>query len=161
MVSYVILGLLLGLPLLLGFVFRVSAPNIFFSVMAGDLLSRYVYKEAENAVESSLHSPTILTYTELLLIVLPMLFTALILHGSISRSKSLLNLVPLAITGVIFAVFALPLLPLDVQSQITSLPLGSLLLNLSGHIIGAVVALQLVAFWLINAGGHNKKKHKK
>lgn len=161
MLPYVIVGGLLAVPVLLGFLMRVSAPHIFFSVMAGELLARYFGEKAILEAEKAFRNPYTTHYAELAILTIPVVLTALILKGTISIGKNILNIVPLVITGLVYASFALPLLPSDVQSTISSNPLGRELLNTSSEIIGVVVLVQLVALWVLNRGEKSKKRRKK
>ena len=161
MSAYLVIGLLIGLPIVLGFFMRVSAPHLFFSVMAGDLLARYFGFDATLEAEKAFRVDTVTHYTELALLTIPVVLTALILRNTISRSKNILNLVPLAITGLVYAAFALPLLPADVKAEVAANPIGQELLNTSSKIIGVVVLFQLVALWVLNHSDVSKSKHKK
>jgi hypothetical protein len=160
MLPYVIVGVLIGLPIVLGFVMRVSAPHLFFSVMAGDLLARYFGFNAAIEAEKAFRSDAITHYTELALLTIPVILTALILRNTVSRAKNIFNLIPLIITGLVYASFALPLLPADVKASVAGNPLGAELLNTSSNIIGVVVLVQLVSLWILNHSDV-QKKHKR
>lgn len=164
MTPYIVLGFLLLLPLGLGLLFRVSASALFFSVMAGELLGRYFHHEAELFGRSAFKSNAAADYAEAVIVLMPVFLTALFMHGSISRGKTILHIVPLAITGLVLAAFVLPILPYDLQQQVMTVPYGKQLLDSSNMIIGVVVFLQLISLWLLTrAPGepHRKKKHKK
>jgi len=160
MLPYVIVGGLIGLPIVLGFVMRVSAPHLFFSVMAGELLARYFGFNAAIEAEKAFRSDTITHYTELALLTIPVILTALILRNTVSRTKNIFNLIPLIITGLVYASFALPLLPADIKAQVAGNPLGAELLNTSSNIIGVVVLVQLISLWILNHSDV-QKKHKR
>ncbi|MBP7807360.1 hypothetical protein KA047_02585 [Candidatus Saccharibacteria bacterium] len=163
MTPYIILGILLGLPLALGLLFRVSASALFFSVMAGELLGRYFHSEAGEIARSFFKTNAAAEYAEAFIIVLPMFLTALFMHGSISRGKTLLHVIPLAITGIVLAAFVLPILPYEIQQQVATIPFGKQLLDTHNMIIGVVVLLQLISLWLLSRapGEPHKKSHKK
>lgn len=161
MTAYIIVGGLIALPILVGFFNRVKAPHIFFSVMAGELLARYFGFNAAIEAEKAFRNDTVTHYTELALLTIPILLTGLLLRHTISVGKNILNLVPLVITGVVYASFALPLLPADVRAQVASNPVGQELLNTSSNIIGVVVLVQLIALWVLNRGEGSKKRGKK
>jgi hypothetical protein len=164
MAPYIILGVLLGLPLLLGVLFRVSASALFFSVMAGELLGRYFHNEAAAFARSTFKTQSSGEYAEAFIVILPVLLTALFMHGSISRGKTVLHMIPLAITGLVLAAFVLPILPYSIQVQVMTVPLGKQLLDSTNMIIGIIVLLQLISLWILSrAPGepHKKKKHKK
>lgn len=162
MVAYVLIAAVLALPVGFGLFFRVGAPHIFFSVMAGELLARSFGHDVEHAlVQHTTLGYNVVGYSEVALLALPVLFTALFLKGSVSHGKSLLNIAPLIVTGVVFAAFALPVLPAAARELVAGVPLGKQLLDVSGVIIGVVVILQLVALWLLNRGEGKKHGRKK
>jgi hypothetical protein len=161
MIGYIILGVVLGLPLLLGVLFRVSTSFLFLSLLAGELLGRTFHDEAELIIGSAPNGHAVAPYSELAIIVLPVLLTALFLRRTLSKGKMLLHLLPFALTGIIFAAFALPVLPEVAKVQVTSVDIGRQLLDNSQLIVGVVVFLQLIALWLINRPkeSHGKKHH--
>lgn len=162
MVPYAILGALLGLPLLIGLLFRVSTSHIFFSLMAGELLGRYFGHDAGDIVHSVIRSPYVMEYAEAVILVLPIFITAVFLKGTLAKGKVIFHFIPLLVTGVVLAAFVLPTLPVAAQDQVKTIEAGRQLLDLSGLIIGAVVFLQLVSLWLLNRAhgeGHHGKKH--
>jgi hypothetical protein len=165
MIPYAILGVLLGLPLVLGVAFRVNTSHVFFSLMAGELLAHYFGHDVGTIVHSVIRSDYILQYAVPALIVLPLVLTAIFLHGTVSKGKLVLHLIPLLITGVVLAAFVLPDLPAAAQSEVQTVEAGRQLLDLSSVIVGGVVFVQLVSLWLLNRaheggeGHHGKKKH--
>lgn len=160
MIPYAVLGALLGLPLLLGLIFRVSTSHLFFSLMAGELLARYFGEDVAIVVSSASRSQAAADYAAVAVIVLPLFLTALFLKGSLSKGKVIFHFAPLLITGVVLAAFMLPELPAAVQDQVKTLEAGRQLLDMSDIIIGAVVFLQLISLWLLNRPhGEHKKKH--
>lgn len=160
MTSYIILGAIIGLPLVLGLIFRVSTSHLFFSLMAGELLGRYFGYEAELIISSVFRQPKVAEYAEITVLLLPVLATAVLLRGTLTKSRAILHIVPLAVTGVVLGAFVLPILPETAMHYISDLPVGRALLNVSNLVVGLVVLLQLVALWLLNRSAHsNKSKH--
>lgn len=161
MIPYVIIGAFLSGPLLLGLLFRVSTSHLFFSLMAGELIAHYFGEEVENIIESIFKSGAATEYTSIVVLAIPMLLTALFLHGSLSKNRIILHFIPLLVTGLVFAAFALPLLPESVQTTIRTVEIGQELADASNIIIAGVVTLQLVALWLLNrpSSGKGHKKH--
>lgn len=161
MIPYLVLGVLLGLPLLLGLLFRVSTSHLFFSLMAGELLARYFGEEVGLVVNSITKNRLVADYAEVAVILVPLILTALFLKGSLSKGKVIFHFAPLLITGIVLAAFLLPELPVDAQAQIKTIEAGRQLLDMSSAIVGGVVFLQLISLWLLNRphGEHGKKKH--
>lgn len=163
MQAYIIVGALIALPVVLGIVMRVSASHLFFSVMAGELLARYFGHDAYSVIESVSRNTTLASYSEAIVLTLPLLLTAVFLKGSMSRSKTALHIIPFAVTGIVYAAFMLAVLPASVQEIIRSNPLTDKFIGMDSVVIGFVVFFQLVALWLLNRGNREKhgKKHKK
>lgn len=159
-VPYIILGIVLGLPLLLGLLLRVNSSFLFFSILAGDLLARYFTDDTELVTRMFIRNHTVEGYTELVLLVLPVVLTGLFLRHTVSKSKLFFYVIPYLITGVVLAAFALPLLPITLQQRIGTVELGRQLLSGTDTIVGAVVFIQLITLWITNRS-HEKpeKKH--
>ncbi|MDB5163659.1 MAG: hypothetical protein JWS12_276, partial [Candidatus Saccharibacteria bacterium] len=150
MQAYILLGVLLGVPLLLGLIFRVGTAQLFLSLLAGDVLQRYFKDEALKRLTPLVHNSAILQYVGLVILVLPLVLTAVFMRHTLSKSKTLLHLLPLIITGTIFAAFAVPLLPDSLRGQLASNAAGRMLNDSTNTIIGAMVGLQLVTMWIFN-----------
>lgn len=160
MTAYILLGALVSLPLILGIVFRVATNHLFLALLAGELLERYFVDDAELVLRTVIKNEEILQYTGIVLLTVPVVLTAIFLHHTIGKNKTVLHMLPLLITGVIFAAFALPLLPEGLQSQITSTHYGNMLNQSIDFIVGTLIFLQLVELWLFKRS-HEKhgKKH--
>lgn len=161
MSEYIVLAVIVGLPITLGVLLRVNASHLFFSVMAGELLARYFGEEAESAMHAMLNSDSATEYAHLFILTLPVLLTAIVLKNSISRSKALINVFPLIVTGIVYAAFAIPLLPQELQHKVAATPIGEDFVNSSAAVIGFIVLFQLVILWLTERGGESKKKRKR
>lgn len=149
MVGYIVLALSLGLPLALGLALRVSAPHLFFSVMAAELLARYFGHNAEVMLQA-VFGAKVADYGEVLVLSLPLLATAVFLRNTLTKSRVVLHVLPWMVTGVVLTAFALPLLPEVLQAQIRSIKYGGQLADINSLVIGGVVIMQLVALWLLN-----------
>lgn len=159
MVAYIILGIVLGLPLLLGIIFRVNSSYLFFSMLAGELLARYFSDDTELVTRLVTRQESVLVYSELALLLVPVILTAVFLRKTLSKGKLLLYIIPFLITGFVLAAFALPLLPEALQQEVRSVHAGQRLLEGSEAIVGAVVFIQLVTLWVMNRSHEHGKKH--
>lgn len=153
----ILLVSLVALPLVLGLVFRVATSHIFFSLMAGELLGRYFGHDIDANAKNISGTKMLAGYGEAILIILPLLLTAFFMKKTLSRGRSLLHIIPLAITGIICATFVLPTLPADVQKIVREVPVGDWLLDVNRMIVGAMVALQLASLWLFNRKEKSKE----
>lgn len=156
----ILLGVILAFPLILGVLFKVGASPIFFSIMAGELLARYFHEEAERSLKV-MAGEKMSHYGEALILILPVILTAIVMRGTMSRSKLVLNVVPLLIAGIVFAVFLLPILPFEIQTGLRETVYGDYFYELNSAIIGIVILSHLVILWLFDRGeGKKDKKHK-
>lgn len=161
MIGYAILAAVIGLPVVLGLVFRANTSFIFFSLLAGELLARYFGDDAELALRTVWRNDNFTAYAEIAVLVLPIIFTALFLRHTLTRGKLVFHTIPLLVTGFVMAAFVLPILPENALHQVQAIEPGQRLLGLSEVIIGGVVILQLVTLWLTNRSHdkHGKKHH--
>lgn len=158
--AYIILGVVLGLPLVLGLIFRVNTSFLFFSMLAGELLSRYFADDAELVIRLVVRNPAIQPYVELGLLLAPVILTALFLRKTLSKGRMIIYVIPYLITGFVLAAFALPMLPEPLQDQTRTVQVGERLLEGHETIVGAVVFVQLVTLWAMNRTHEHGKKHK-
>jgi hypothetical protein len=161
MLGETLLLAIIGFPLFLGLLFRVSTSHLFFSLMAGELLGRYFGRDLESFTASLTHWADLPHYSEAMLIILPMILTAVFLHGSLTKGKALLHILPLAVTGVIAAAFLVPILPHFLQEAVRSWPPGDWFLHLNKTIIGTMIAVQLIALWLLTGKEPNSKNRRR
>jgi hypothetical protein len=162
MQAYIIVGALIALPIVLGIVMRVSASHLFFSVMAGELLARYFGQDAFSVIDSFSKNTTAASYGNAIVLTLPLLLTSVFLKGSLSRGKTLLHIIPFAITGIVYASFMLAALPSSVQAIIRENPLTNKFIGMDSIVIGVIVFVQLIALWILNRKSEkHSKKHKK
>jgi ABC-type polysaccharide/polyol phosphate export permease len=159
--ALILLIIILAFPLFLGLFFRVSSSHIFFSLMAGELLARYFGHDLEQIIKSFTLNQNVASYSEIIIVTVPMIATAFILRGTMKKRRMLLQLVPLAITGIVFAAFILPILPESAQNLASQEQLGKYLLELDSAVIAIVVCAQLLALWVQNRLSHAKKEGKK
>ncbi len=159
--EYIVFAAIVGIPIGLGILLRVNASHLFFSVMAGELLARYFGEESESALHAMLNSDRATEYAHFLILTIPVLLTAILLKNSISRSRALINVFPLVVTGIVYAAFAIPLLPPDLQAKVQATPIGQDFTNSSAAIIGFIVLFQLVLLWLLNRGEESKRKRRR
>lgn len=161
MTGYIILGIAVGLPLFLGVFFRVNPSFLFFSVMAGELLGRYFGDDAELVIKTLTNREWATHYAEVIVLLLPIILTALFLKNTIEKVKLFYLWIPFLVTGVVLAAFALPTLPHSIIAEVTSTEVGAKLYDSSDFIIGVVVAFQLVSLWLLQKSHGHKRGHKK
>lgn len=160
MTPYLVLGLMLSFPLILGLLFRVSTTHLFLALLSSELLERYFADDAKLVLGTAVAQDWILEYVGLAILVVPMVLTAVFLRNTLSRGKAILHIIPLAISGVVFAAFAVVLLPEVLLAQLEANHHGRILLGATDLIVGVMIFLHLLSIWLFGraAEKHGKKR---
>lgn len=157
----ILLVVILVLPAALSIILKVSASALFFAVMSGELLGRYFGHDAERAIKLVSGNDTVAHFGEAILLLLPVILTAIVMRGTLPKNKAVLHLVPALIAGLVLAAFLLPVLPVHLQESFRSTPYGAYVFEANSAIIGAIVLAHLILLWLFDRGKHGKKHHKK
>lgn len=159
----VILGLLVGLPLVLAFVLRVNAGILFLALCAGSVLSEFVASDIIQIVNSFFPKSGNLTdsIVNLTLILLPAALTILFMRRSMSGTKTIINIVPAAAAGLLTALLVVPVLPGGVQHNVTTNQIWTLFQQFQSLIIGAGATVSLLVLWSTKPGRDKGKRHGK
>lgn len=157
MEAVIILVFLFGFPLAVGWLFRVNTSFLFATILGAELLERYFKDDTILALSPFIKNETLLDYVPIAMLILPVVLTGLFLHGSLSRTRTVLETFPLLLCGIVFAAFAAPLLPSVIQDAVGEIPVGAVLLDSTQLIVGVTVFLHLLSMWFI----HGRKKTNK
>ncbi|MGZ6005118.1 MAG: hypothetical protein ACXWLH_03115 [Candidatus Saccharimonadales bacterium] len=162
MMPLVVIGILIGLPLILSFVLRVNAGILFLALCAGSVVSQFVSSDAVQLVNSFFPRSGDMTasVTQLVFLLLPAALTILFMRRSITGAKSMVNLLPAAASGLLTALLAVPLLPAGTRYGITGSQAWSVLQQFQSLIIGAGAFVSLLVLWGTKPKHDKKKKHK-
>ena len=158
----IVLGVLIGLPLLLTFVLRVNAGVIFLALCAGSVISQFVSNDVVQIVNSILprSGDTTGSVIQLLLLLLPAGLTILFMRRSITGAKTLINILPAAGSGLLTALLAVPLLSAGTRYNIMASQAWSVLQQFQSLIIGAGAFVSLLVLWSSKPKhGKDKKRH--
>lgn len=154
----ILLLIILLFPLALGLIFRVSASVLFFSIMSGELLARFFHVEAERSLKV-MTSESLSHYGEALILIIPIVLTAIVMRGTLPKSKLAISFIPLLISGIVFAVFLLPILPPDLQTQLHANEYAMHIYDMNSAFVGIIIITHLVLMWIFDRGEHGGKKH--
>lgn len=153
--TLIILGAIVGMPILLALVLRVNAVFIFLAVATGALLSQYISDDASLVLTSFFTRVSVDQYVKLGLLILPLILTLLILRKSMSPAQFPLHVVPLIVTCAAFATLVISNLPGGVQHNISSDHYGHISMSSQNVLIAAASVLTLVLAFI--TGGHKSK----
>lgn len=157
----IILVLAIAIPVVLLILLRTSASIVFLSLCAGALLVTFVGPEA-GLVGSAVgnNSRVVDQYSQVALLLLPAILSAIFLTKSMRGPKGILNILPAIAVGLVGVLLAVPLLPSGPQHAITNLHGWWLLDHNKQLIVIGSVMVSLIILWFARPGGHDKhKKH--
>lgn len=160
--SLILLGALVALPTFAAFILRVNAILLFFSIMAGSLLTKFLGDDATLALGAFIRGEAASVYSQLFLLLLPVIITLFFGRKSLTASKVLFNIPAIILNGLVVGILALPLLSDGLEKQLLGTEPGSLLRNMQDIIVGSAVLLNLVLMWVTfhhKADGKHKKHH--
>jgi uncharacterized membrane protein YuzA (DUF378 family) len=160
--SLILLGALVVLPIIAAFILRVNAILLFFSIMAGGLLTKFLGDDATLALGAFVRGEAASMYSQLILLLLPVVVTLFFGRKSLTASKILFNIPAIILNGLVIGVLALPLLSNGLEKQLVGTEPGSMLRNMQDIIVGLAVLLNLLLLWVTfrhKSEGKHKKHH--
>lgn len=155
----VIIGLLGGIPLLLGLILRVHTSAFFLSIAGGYLLALFVGDTASLLSRSVVPADGSGQVAQMVLFLLPALITLWLMRGSLSPTQIPLHFFPLLGCAVIVLVLGLQLLPVSVTNNVYAEFPGTLIKQMPDALVGISVALQLLLMWITARPRRDHDKH--
>ena len=158
MAPAVLLGLAVVLPSVLIVLLRSDAAVVLLSLCAGSVLVNFIGSEADSFINQNAGGLQGWGYVILLLV--PSILSMVALRKSVSPVKLPLNLLTAAAVALAGVLLVVPLLPGDVQSNLTGNFLWDKLHQYQTGIISGSIAIALVNLWISGHGGFKiRKKH--
>ncbi len=157
----IIAGTILLITLCL-LVIRTNSAVVFFSICAGSVLASQIGGELSLIITSFIKDgDTSKSIAEISLIVLPMLFSAIILRKSVSSGALLLNIVPSLASGGFVVFLIMSLLGGGLSGQIMQGQVWGELSRYQPFIVVVGVVSGIVSLGFTQNGSHrHKSKHK-
>lgn len=159
MTPLVLLAVIIGLPLLVSIVFRVSSVYLYVSVVAGKLLLTYVGDDAAVALGGLIRNQYSQIFSSLFLLLFPLVITGILLKHSITKSKLVLHFAAYLATFATLYIFVLPTLATGTVGAVINSPIGRPINNFQDIIVAGSALIVLVTMWLTSRGhsaGHHK-----
>lgn len=160
----ILMGAIVGIPVVLVSLFRAKAALVFMALCAGSVLSTFVSDSALDMVQTFVKSYSSTTGAIILIgmLVLPALLTILFLRGTVSGAKWLLNLFPAVLTGLMTLYLVVPLLPPGTGNAITGTTIWDQLVQYQAIVVSIAVGMSVVQLWAGSRSARRKKsKHGK
>lgn len=172
MTPTLILGAIVLVPLLLLMVLRVNAALVFLSLCLGDVLVRFVADDANSFMSllKSTHAAPITdtvatgnNLVRLVLLLLPVVLTALFMIKTVRGGKLLINILPATGVGLLGGLLVVPLLSPGLSHNIIDSSLWMQVSKAQNLIVGSSALICLLVLWVQRpkAGGGEKKHGKK
>jgi hypothetical protein len=170
MTPVIVLASIVLVPVILLMVLRINAALVFLSLCLGDVLVQFVANDANwlmslvGSVHASAVTGTVATgnnLIKLLLLLLPVLLTAIFMIRTVKGARLLLNVLPAAGVGLLGGLLVVPLLSAGLSYNIIASPLWSQAVRAQDLIVGASALVCLLVLWLQRpkTGDKHSKHH--
>ncbi len=157
MTPLILLAVVASIPLLQALFLRVNTICVFLSIAVGELLVRSVGDDLAFMIGAIVKSQNSAVIAQITLLLLPLLLSFYLMRHTLPRSRILLHALPLAGSGIMLAIFILPLLPSSIQGQVLNDPTGKALQHAQDVIVAVTAIATLVLMWL--TGRHHEPHH--
>lgn len=170
MTPVIVLAGIVLVPVILLMVLRINAALVFLSLCLGVVLVQFVADDA-NSFMSLLGSAPATAATsavasgnnvvKLLLLLLPVLLTAIFMIHTVRGARLLLNVLPAAGVGLLGGLLVVPLLSPGLSHNIIASPLWHQAIRAQDLIVGASALITLLVLWLQRPKTGGEGKHNK
>lgn len=166
-----ILGLIIGLPVLILLLLRVNATLVFLSLCLGSVLVQYVAPDTRSFIALfSSHGASVSSTSDntikLVLLLLPVVLTTVFMIRTVrGKGKLVLNALPAVGVGLLGALLIVPLLSAGLRHNIVLSDLWQQVEKAQVLIVGSSALVCLLVLWLQRPktggeGKHHGKHHK-
>ena len=171
MTPVIVLAGIVLVPVILLMVLRINAALVFLSLCLGYVLMQFVAGDAQSllslfaATPVTANTSTVATsnnLVKLILLLLPMLLTAIFMIHTVRGARLLLNVLPAAGVGLLGGLLVVPLLSPGLAHSIVAEPLWDQAVRAQDLIVGASALVCLLVLWMQRpkTGGDGKRgKH--
>lgn len=158
----VVLGIIVGLPILLLSLFRTNAATAFLALCLGSLLGTYVVGDLVNMLRGYVapNSQVTESVVALILLWLPVVAVLFFMMGTISAKQRALNLLPALAVGLVGALLSVPFFTPEAQVTIMLSDAWNWLESYQALIVAAGTVVSLVLLRMRKPIGDGRKsKH--
>lgn len=162
MMPLIVIGLIVGLPILLTLLMRTNAAIVVLALCAGAVLQKFAGADTTtlfNSFSSNSNEVTV-SAIQLTLLFLPALLTIIFWRKSMRGSKMLINLVPAVGGGLLAALLAVPLLSPGLRHNVQISQAWTTLQQFQSAIVAATLLASFLILWTSHPKHPKDKKHK-
>lgn len=150
-----------GIPLVLALVLRVNAILLFLSVAIGGLLARHLGEDAAWILANFIKDPNITNYTNIGLLLLPVLLTLILLKKTVIGSRVFLQFLPLLLVNAMLGSIIISYLPTAVSDTYYASSIGKIVKQSTDVLIAATAVIAMLMAWFtFREPPHRSKKSK-
>ncbi len=141
---------------------KTNGAVVFFSLCAGSVLANQLGGEASLLLTSFIKDGDLSrAVTAIGMILLPAIFSALFLRGSITASKMFFNILPSAAVGALTVLLVVPFIPGGLREQLMNNAAWDMLERFESVVILSGILSGVLLLWLSQNKHKKDKKHKK
>ena len=158
----ILIALIVVVPAALLLWQKASGAIVFMAVCLGAVLSKYATADVADAITGFGRTNIAVTdqWVSIALLILPVVLALLFTRGSVKGSRTLFNIIPALATGVLIVLLVTPLLPADIQRQITNQDAYQMLSNLQTAVLLAGAFFGLLQLFVSHSKTHKDEKEK-
>ncbi|MEK7603145.1 MAG: hypothetical protein AAB459_02800 [Patescibacteria group bacterium] len=161
MTPILVIASVVGLPLFLALIFRVNAILLFLSVAIGGLLARHLGEDAAWILANFIKDPNLAAYTNIGLLLLPVLLTLVLLKKTVVGSRLFLQFIPLLLVSAMLGSVVISYLPVTLSDSVYANPIGKIVKQSTDVLIAATAVLMMLMAWFtFREPPHRTKKSK-
>jgi hypothetical protein len=146
----VLIAILVAVPILLLTVLRINAAIVFLSLCVGSVLVRFVGYDAQSFMGLFTANKTVSdTYVSLGLLLVPVVFTMLVMIGTArGKLRSVFNILPAIAVGVVWLMLAEPLFSPGLRGTMEGTSTWGQLQHAQSLVVGVSTLISLLFLWL-------------
>ena len=154
-----VIGLVV-IPVVVLMVLRINATMVFLGLCLGYVLTQFLGNDAKDFAQTFLgHTAMSTTVMKLVLLLIPVVLTAIIMIRTVRSKMLILNILPALSVGCLLALLVVPLLPPGTSHAITAMSFWHQAQRLQDLIIGVGALVSLLTLWLLRPKHGSEKAH--
>lgn len=163
MTPLVLIAAMIAVPVVLLFVLRINAAIVFLSLCLGSVLEKFVGGDASSVTNLFSASKVVSQYgTSLFLLLLPAVFTMIVMIGTVrGKFRALINILPAVAVGVVGLLLAEPLFSPGLRGAVGSTQAWHELQRAQVLVVGVSTIVSLLFLWLQRPSRGESGKHGK
>ena len=161
--TLIVIGIIVGAPVLLILLTRTKASLVFMALCVGSVLATFAGDTAVEMIDLFVKgaNQNTLTIARISLMLSPAVLTLLFLNRMVSGSKVVMNFLPAVFTGVLTLFLVVPILPGGVRNDVLTTDVWTEIVQYQSIIVSVACFLSLVQLWASGAGARAASKGSK